>query len=94
MGKPAKAVGKAVGKVVKGASKVVNSVVGSVIPTPAMPEIPAMPAVPTINSDAVNAAAAAARLNASLANGRASTILTGEIEDDEEITVRKKLLGS
>lgn len=97
MGKPAKAIGKAVKKVVGGVGKAVKGVVGGVIPTPKwskMPSIPDAPAAPTINSGAANVAAAAARLAASLVNGRASTILTGEIEDDEGITARKKLLGS
>lgn len=55
----------------------------------------APPPPPTIDSASVNAAAAEERKRRSLAEGRASTMLTqNETEDEEAPTARKKLLGS
>ena len=60
--------------------------------TPAPPP----PPPPTIDSGEVNAAAAEERKRRSLAEGRASTMLTAEanLEDEVATTARKKLLGS
>jgi hypothetical protein len=62
--------------------------------TPAPPAPPPPP--PTIDSGEVSAAAAEERKRRSLAEGRASTMLTAEsnIEDEAAPTARKKLLGS
>ena len=60
------------------------------------PAPPPPPPPPTIDTASVNAAAAQERKRRSLAEGRASTMLTAETNTEDEVapTARKKLLGS
>lgn len=65
-----------------------SSLFGGGSPTPPPPPPP-----PTQDDASVQAAAAEERKRRQLAQGRASTILAGEVSDEPE-TARKKLLGS
>ena len=59
------------------------------------PAPPPPPPPPTIDSGEVNRAATEERKRRSMAEGRASTMLTqNEMEDEAAPTARKKLLGS
>jgi hypothetical protein len=61
---------------------------------PSLPPPPPPPPPPTVDTASVNAAASEERKRRSMAEGRASTMLTAESEDESAPTARKKLLGS